>query len=81
MWIFQIKNDETNFDLYICREKVADLTDNGLLDASNMSYILDVEAVIDIDNDKLNLKAIHNGLTKDFSFDIPDTTDVGAFHM
>ena len=75
-YIFQIKNDGGNFDLYVANTKVADLTDNGSFDTNNMSYILDVEAIIDIDNDKLNLKATHNGVSKDFTVSIPDTVSV-----
>lgn len=80
-YIFQIKNDGANFDLYVANTKVVDLTDNGGFDANNMSYILDVEAVIDIDNNTLNLKATHNGVSKDFTVSIPDTVSVGALHM
>lgn len=80
-YIFQIKNDKADFDLYIGGEKVADLTSNGSVNSNGMSYILDISAVIDLDNGKLTLTAAHNNDTKTIEVDISGTEDVGAIHM
>lgn len=80
-YIFQIKNDGANFDLYVSGKKAADLTTNGGFNSNNMSYILDIDAIIDIDNDKLTIRATHNDSSNIITVDIPDTTDVGALHM